>query len=123
MVEANEAATYVEELTGEEANIIFGAMYDDTAPDSAVITVIATGLEETDTSQARSASSLVNNAMKTNFNTNPQPRPVQTTRPVSQVKPVQTATRPQVISRPPVNVSWQNSPKWSRPVHTKRELK
>ena len=28
------------------ANIIFGAMYDDTNPDSATITVIATGLEE-----------------------------------------------------------------------------
>ena len=37
---------YVEELAGESANIIFGAMYDDSNPDSATITVIATGLEE-----------------------------------------------------------------------------
>ena len=37
---------YVEELAGESANIIFGAMYDDSTPDSATITVIATGLEE-----------------------------------------------------------------------------
>ncbi|MFR8319033.1 MAG: cell division protein FtsZ, partial [Catenibacillus sp.] len=46
LIEANEAATYVEELAGESANIIFGAMYDDSTPDSAKITVIATGLEE-----------------------------------------------------------------------------
>ncbi len=46
LIEANEAATYVEELAGESANIIFGAMYDDSQPDSCKITVIATGLEE-----------------------------------------------------------------------------
>ncbi len=46
LIEANDAATYVEELAGESANIIFGAMYDDTTPDTAKITVIATGLEE-----------------------------------------------------------------------------
>ncbi|HIT06160.1 MAG TPA: cell division protein FtsZ [Candidatus Scybalocola faecipullorum] len=46
LIEANEAATYVEELAGESANIIFGAMYDESAADTAKITVIATGLEE-----------------------------------------------------------------------------
>ena len=44
LIEANEAATMVQELAGESANIIFGAMYDDTTPDTATITVIATGL-------------------------------------------------------------------------------
>ena len=33
-------------LAGENANIIFGAMYDETMQDQAVITVIATGLQE-----------------------------------------------------------------------------
>lgn len=46
LIEANEAATYVEELAGDSANIIFGAMYDDSKSDAATITVIATGLEE-----------------------------------------------------------------------------
>lgn len=45
LIEANEAATYVQELAGDSANIIFGAMYDESAPDIATITVIATGLE------------------------------------------------------------------------------
>ena len=46
LIEVNEAATYVQELAGDEANIIFGAIYDETAPDQCRITVIATGLEE-----------------------------------------------------------------------------
>lgn len=46
LIEANEAASYVQELSGDEANIIFGAMYDENAQDEATITVIATGLDE-----------------------------------------------------------------------------
>ena len=46
LMEANEAATFVQELAGESANIIFGAMYDESAQDEASITVIATGLDE-----------------------------------------------------------------------------
>ncbi len=46
LIEANEAASYVQELAGDEANIIFGAMYDENAQDEASITVIATGLDE-----------------------------------------------------------------------------
>lgn len=45
LMEANEAASYVQDLAGESANIIFGAMYDDTNEDEATITVIATGLD------------------------------------------------------------------------------
>lgn len=45
LIEANEAASYVQEMAGDEANIIFGAMYDENAQDEASITVIATGLD------------------------------------------------------------------------------
>ncbi len=48
LIEANEAASYVQELAGDNANIIFGAMYDETSTDTATITVIATGLEDGD---------------------------------------------------------------------------
>ncbi len=44
LMDANDAASYVQELVGEEANIIFGAMYDDSEVDVCKITVIATGL-------------------------------------------------------------------------------
>ena len=46
LMDANDAASYVQDLAGEDANIIFGAMYDDTAVDTARITVIATGLDD-----------------------------------------------------------------------------
>lgn len=46
LIEANEASLYVEELAGSDANIIFGAMYDENAQDEASITVIATGMRE-----------------------------------------------------------------------------
>ena len=52
LMDANDAASYVQSLAGEEANIIFGAMYDDTVPDTARITVIATGLDDATARQA-----------------------------------------------------------------------
>lgn len=58
LIEANEAASYVQELSGDDANIIFGAMYDENAQDEATITVIATGLD------ARGANTPVAKAMK-----------------------------------------------------------
>jgi len=48
LMDANDAASYVQNLTGEEANIIFGALYDDSDLDACSITVIATGLQTAD---------------------------------------------------------------------------
>ena len=45
LADASDAASYVQELAGDDANIIFGAMYDENAQDEATITVIATGLD------------------------------------------------------------------------------
>ena len=52
LVEADEAASYVQELAGDNANIIFGAIYDETATDSVTITVIATGIEDVNVNTA-----------------------------------------------------------------------
>lgn len=46
LMDANDAASYVQELAGDDVNIIFGAMYDESKSDSCTITVIATGLED-----------------------------------------------------------------------------
>lgn len=43
--DASEASDYVRELTGDDVNVIFGAMYDESQPDTCTITVIATGLD------------------------------------------------------------------------------
>ena len=45
LMDANDAASYVQDLAGDDANIIFGAKFDETMTDEATITVIATGLE------------------------------------------------------------------------------
>ena len=58
LIEANEAATYVQELAGEDATIIFGAMYDESSSDSVMITVIATGLDQEPSAGSSFSSSL-----------------------------------------------------------------
>ena len=45
LIEANDAASYVEELVGENANIIFGASIRPELQDEIVITVVATGFD------------------------------------------------------------------------------
>ena len=57
MYDADDAASYVQQITGEDVNIIFGAMYDDTQADFCRVTVIATGL---DTPQASGPRDLFN---------------------------------------------------------------
>ena len=46
LLDANDAASYVEELVGEDANIIFGAVIDENLNDEIRVTVIATGFEK-----------------------------------------------------------------------------
>ena len=42
--DTNIASSYVTDITGEQVNIILGAMYSDAEPDTCKVTVIATGL-------------------------------------------------------------------------------
>jgi cell division protein FtsZ len=46
MFEVHEAATMIQEEAHEDANVIFGWVIDETMTDSALVTVIATGFEE-----------------------------------------------------------------------------
>ena len=81
LVEANDAASYIQELAGDNANIIFGTVYDESATDSCTITVIATGIEGVN----------VNNAMA-KFSPKAQAQ-VQTPKPA--VKPAYSYQQPQ----------------------------
>ena len=65
LMDASDAAEYVQDLAGEEANIIFGAMYDDTKTDEATITVIATGLHNTGGTASKLKSRLEKTVMPT----------------------------------------------------------
>ncbi|MGI6072694.1 MAG: cell division protein FtsZ [Lachnospiraceae bacterium] len=48
LIETNDAATYVQDLAGDSANIIFGARYEEEPADTCTITVIATGIADSD---------------------------------------------------------------------------
>ena len=106
LIEANEAAGYVQELAGDDANIIFGAMYDENAEDEVTITVIATGLD------AHGANTPVERAMKdfTNYKTKvpAQQAPVQRTAP--SVKTPSEAADTTETSVPKYNIPTGNAP-------------
>lgn len=44
--EINDATSYMADMVGEDAEIIFGTIYDETTPDQVTVTVIATGVSE-----------------------------------------------------------------------------
>lgn len=46
LVDANDASSYIQNLAGDDVNIIFGAMYDEAQADTCTITVIATGITD-----------------------------------------------------------------------------
>ena len=84
LMDANDAASYVQDLAGDEANIIFGAMFDPDCVDEASITVIATGITDENLDQKKDQkktpgfSSFTTNTVKTpafSANTPKQPTP------------------------------------------------
>ncbi len=82
LADASDASEYVRQLAGNDVNIIFGAMYDESKTDTCTITVIATGVDETVTmggvKEPKSAATATTNAAATAAQT-----------PVSQVASVQ----------------------------------
>ena len=82
LMDASDAAEYVQDLAGEDANIIFGAMYDDARADEATITVIATGLHNVGGSASKLKSRLESQKVtgmgqQGVFDRNPQSRAAQ----------------------------------------------
>ena len=127
LVEAYDAITYLTEVAGDGANIIFGTVDNDIVGDDVSITIIATGLESSDkggvkiTSSVNRPSSVISNDRKTIsqpvFGNKPkagaQPVPLNIQHSVQQ--PVQTQpvmSQPSSIQAQPVkpatNVAAQN---------------
>ncbi len=80
LADANDAASYVQDLAGDEVNIIFGAMYDPSKSDACTITVIATGLNDVSAAGAQTRTTQVNVPPFRPNNLqgmNSQPRPAQ----------------------------------------------
>ncbi|MFA9375151.1 MAG: cell division protein FtsZ [Lachnotalea sp.] len=102
LMDASDAASYVQDLAGDNANIIFGAMFDDTYADEASITVIATGLDTTPSSTATSK-------MMTSYNypTGNTPIPP-STRPIS--GEIKLSGTPGVAPRPLTGIQRPRTP-------------
>ena len=101
LLETNDAASYVQDLAGDNANIIFGAKYDETMTDEATITVIATGLETKPTGNKimpdlkyQTTSTPTARPTAQSFTARPQvtPTPVQNSMPMQNSVPVQNTT-------------------------------
>ncbi|MCR4685326.1 MAG: cell division protein FtsZ [Lachnospiraceae bacterium] len=46
LLDADDAVSFVKDITGDDVNLIMGAMCDDKEPDTCTVTVIATGIDE-----------------------------------------------------------------------------
>ncbi len=103
LMDASEAVSYIQDMCGEDVNIIFGALYDANKNGCCKITVIATGIEDT----ASKADAAKNKAV---FPQNTVPSMMNATvtpsvKPVAPVTPVSTPTTEANMSiNKPVNL-------------------
>jgi cell division protein FtsZ len=93
LTDASDASEYVRQLAGDDVNVIFGAMYDESKTDTCTVTVIATGIEATGTGNAAVAQAKAQAAAKP---VAPAPTPVAQTvaTPVTPVQQIVTPITP-----------------------------
>ena len=94
LMDANDAASYVQDIAGEDANIIFGAMYDDTYTDECSITVIATGLEANVTGAQKVIPA------KSGLSFGASPRMTTPVKPAAPVAPAAPTVQPTPVAKP-----------------------
>ena len=114
LFDANNAASYIQELCGEELNVIFGAKYDDTVKDTCMVTVIATGITD---NMAGFSSSFAKKSFVQGVGSSVS-RPGGMTGAIAPAAPVEAA--PQNPSTPKVTI--QTSANTHRPVDLKSNV-
>ena len=111
LTDASDASEYVRQLAGDDVNVIFGAMYDESKTDTCTVTVIATGIEDKANNnaavaqaeaQAQAKAQAQAQAAKT-VQANPQV--ASTVTPVAPVTPVQPVVTPITPIQPIVSAS------------------
>ncbi len=97
LADASDAASYVQEMCGDDVNIIFGALYDENKNGNCTITVIATGIEDT-------ANTTVAGRVNTGFNYSKStvaptfnPTMASTVKPVNPVPPTPAPSVPEQV--------------------------
>ncbi|MCR5654997.1 MAG: cell division protein FtsZ [Lachnospiraceae bacterium] len=83
LADAADAVNYVQDMVGEDVNIIFGVLYNEAMVDSCSVTVIATGIEQSMTNGERVMSRMGGSYLQSR---KPSPNPV--------VKPVTKTVNP-----------------------------
>ncbi len=106
LADASDASEYVRNLAGDDVNVIFGAMYDESKTDTCTITVIATGIEDKINTAptpkpAATAAGVAGNAHVAGQAVAPQPTVAHT--PISPVTPLQTVVTPLQAATETVN--------------------
>jgi len=97
LTDGDDVASYVQEFTGENVNIIFGAMFDENVTDEVAVTVIATGLGQPAVQPVRS--SIMNGAASRPTPVSPiKPNPMTGAGTRTYERPV-TATRETAVTR------------------------
>ncbi|MCR5108990.1 MAG: cell division protein FtsZ [Lachnospiraceae bacterium] len=80
LLDADDAVSYVREMTGDDVNLIMGAMCDDSEPDSCTVTVIATGITPVNNNTTMQSNGIQMGSNLNRFiNQNPNPYPRRTT--------------------------------------------
>jgi cell division protein FtsZ len=120
LMDANDAASYVQELAGEEANIIFGAMYDDKEADYARITVIATGLDDATTRTASVSRNAKRSAEQKNAQQAQQQKAPAFKQPVFNQQPAftQPSFNQQPVQQPTFTQPTFNQPNYTSPLQS-----
>lgn len=91
LTEANEASSYVQQLAGEAATVIFGVRYEEEMMDECIITIIATGLTDNNNDKYFTKSPI------SNIQTRPSTGIGQGVIDINQeVRPIQQVARPNV---------------------------
>ena len=94
LTDASDASEYVRQLAGDNVNVIFGAMYDESKTDTCTVTVIATGIEDKINN--------TNNQAVVQAQTAARPTPAPAPAAVAQTTPVQTVVTPVTPVQPTI---------------------
>ena len=109
LTDASDASEYVRQLAGDDVNVIFGAMYDESKTDTCTVTVIATGIEDKANNNAAVAQAEAQAQAKAQAQAaktvQANPQVASTVTPVAPVTPVQPVVTPITPIQPIVSAS------------------
>ena len=99
LFDANDAASYIRDITGDDINVIFGAKYDESNSDSCNVTVIATGIGQRQPAKKEEPEEQQNPFTRKPFTPNPNFQGTQGTTAIRRILTFSRMRRMQVSAR------------------------